>query len=390
MRLVNKELCVKCKGRLFCGLKKCPLLEKARFYPKGREIGRELESTSPPSVFIGRYNYPNVNMGILAPSFPVDEPWILDSPTFWSEQEVGIEKVARYRSILVNARTRDERYLEYIQLAALSTRPVDVELKLEGKSRVRGLRFNPETPPMGPPVELKKVELTSEPRVPKKVEEVVEDEIKAEEGLFYLYEHHFDKYYLEKVFSAGLLGIKKRIVPTRWSITATDDILAKKMLEEIRQFPVLDDYMIFRGGHYGNYFTIFFLPDKWSFELFELWKPRSFWWRGEKVKVNSDFEGFYGRKDYAENTGGGYYAARLPIVEYLYEKRRQASVIVVRHITPDYYLPLGVWVVREGVRKALRDGRKSSLEGVKSLLKPFRSRVLDFHTRQKRLFDYEV
>ncbi|HDD05009.1 MAG TPA: hypothetical protein ENF51_00775, partial [Candidatus Aenigmarchaeota archaeon] len=143
-------------------------------------------------------------------------------------------------------------------------------------------------------------------------------------------------------------------------------------------------------GHYGNYFTVLLLPNKWSFELFELWRPESFWWRGKEVKVNRDFEGFYGRKNYAENTGGGYYAARLPVVEYLYEKRRQASVIVVRHITPDYYLPLGVWVVREGVRKALRNGRKSSLGEVRALLGPLRSRVLDFHAKQKRLLDYEV
>jgi len=51
---------------------------------------------------------------------------------------------------------------------------------------------------------------------------------------------------------------------------------------------------------------------------------------------------------------GGYYAARLPVLEYLREKRGQASVLVIREIKPSYYAPLGVWVVEEGVRKALK------------------------------------
>jgi hypothetical protein len=33
--------------------------------------------------------------------------------------------------------------------------------------------------------------------------------------------------------------------------------------------------------------------------------------------------------------------------------KRKASVIVIREIKPEYYAPLGVWVVEEGVRKAL-------------------------------------
>jgi hypothetical protein len=37
--------------------------------------------------------------------------------------------------------------------------------------------------------------------------------------------------------SIGVLGLKKdkKLVPTRWAITATDDILAKKLLEKVKQ-----------------------------------------------------------------------------------------------------------------------------------------------------------
>ena len=67
----------------------------------------------------------------------------------------------------------------------------------------------------------------------------------------------------------------------------------------------------------------------------------------------TDYESYEERKTYAENCGGGYYAARLPIVEKLHNLKRQASVLTLRFITGEYAVPLGVWVVRESVRKAL-------------------------------------
>lgn len=50
---------------------------------------------------------------------------------------------------------------------------------------------------------------------------------------------------------------------------------------------------------------------------------------------------------------GGYYAARLGILQKLESMHRQASTLTFRFITDEYYIPLGVWVVREAVRKTL-------------------------------------
>ena len=66
-------------------------------------------------------------------------------------------------------------------------------------------------------------------------------------------------------------------------------------------------------------------------------------------------EDFYGRKDYASNTAGGYYAARLPILEYLEKEKRQASVLVIRIELPTYWASLGVWVCREATKKVLNN-----------------------------------
>jgi hypothetical protein len=113
-------------------------------------------------------------------------------------------------------------------------------------------------------------------------------------------------------------------------------------------------------------------PNVWSFELFELYFPGSSWNPSNELKASTDFESFYGRKNYASNTAGGYYATRLPILKYLDSIRRQASVLVIRLETPTYWAALGVWVVRESVKKALKnkmkfDSREEMLESVKKI-----------------------
>ena len=103
---------------------------------------------------------------------------------------------------------------------------------------------------------------------------------------------------------------------------------------------------------------ILLFPNVWSYELFELYFPGSSWNPTQAIKASTDFESFAGRKDYASATAGGYYASRLPIIEYLNKIKRQAGVLVIRIETPSYWAALGVWVVRESVRKALQKNMK--------------------------------
>ena len=59
------------------------------------------------------------------------------------------------------------------------------------------------------------------------------------------------------------------------------------------------------------------------------------------------------KKQYS-SLAGGYYAARLAVLEHLAGQGRQAGVLAVREISEAYWAPLGVWVVREVARKAMR------------------------------------
>ncbi|MGC8609561.1 MAG: Nre family DNA repair protein, partial [Thermoplasmata archaeon] len=113
--------------------------------------------------------------------------------------------------------------------------------------------------------------------------------------------------------------------------------------------------------------------------------------------VSMDYEGVYKRKEYANNIGGAYYAARLAVMEYLYSIRRNASIIVLRRVSPDYYAPLGVWVIRESIRKAMRTRPEifDTIEDAKKKIYEIRkwyelSYVLRNIYYQRGLFDFDA
>ena len=68
--------------------------------------------------------------------------------------------------------------------------------------------------PHGPSAELKKLELTSNPRIPNKIEKITsETDIFANAAMKELQSKGFDEYYLTKLLSTGTLGKQRKIVP---------------------------------------------------------------------------------------------------------------------------------------------------------------------------------
>ncbi len=326
-----------------------------------------IDSISPPSVFIGsKLRYPLVNVGILSPLEKDENAWLYDDEKYWAKNNFQINDVLNLRNSLLNSRfqskvqdTRlNKRFLQIAQEVAIASKPVDVEIELKNRLNLQGGKDRILTP-HGMHAGLKQAKITENVKVNPKVDKVMNDEIKASEGMAYLYKNHFDEHTLTKILSVGALGLKKdkRLVPTRWSITATDDTLGKSILKEIREFPWLENYELFFGEFLGNQYVLLFFPNVFSFELFELYLPGSSWNPSDEIKASTDSEGFKGRTTYASNTVGGYYATRLAILEYLKSIRRQASVLAIRLETPTYWAALGVWVVRESVRKAIASGK---------------------------------
>jgi len=147
---------------------------------------------------------------------------------------------------------------------------------------------------------------------------------------------------------------QRRLVPTRWSITAVDSIISKEMMEKIKTFPEINEYRVYESSYLDNQFEILMMPREWGYEAMEAWYPGTVWNpNGKNILLFGDWEGYDGRTTYA-SIGGCYYAARLAVGELLRSERRQASVAVLREARPGYIMPVGVWQVRENVRNALR------------------------------------
>src|SRR3989344_2012092 len=332
-----------------------------------KELGKDnFFGSSPPSVFVGsKLKYPNVNGGILSPPVYDDDSWILDNPRYWASSETSIKDVVSYRASLINSRfkssvkdaRREDKFLDIVKEIALSYKPVDVEIYLKKKPNLQDYK-DKITMPMGPAAGLKKIKITDNVKVLNSVEKVFNDiDLKADEGINYLYKKDIDENFLTKLLSIGGMGLKKnrRLVPTRWSITAVDDSIGKRFIDEIKDFQTVDKFQLFTGNFFGNYYYILMFPDVWSYELFEGYLPGAVWNFSGKIEFATDHEWYDGRKNYAEKTAGGYYASRIGVLECLNRIKRQASVLVIRFETPEYTDSLGAWVVRETCRKTMND-----------------------------------
>jgi hypothetical protein len=342
-----------------CGKGRCPICARNNAIIK---VKSTLKSTNFQSQsvapFVGRIGYPNINVGILAPPQPEEEAWLYDAPKYWAYKQFQIHQIVDFRSSLLNSRSAIHiksrpKLLELSQEVSMASKPTDVDITLEKVPSFR-LMVDSHAAPTGPAAALKQAKLTSNPSIHTKMQKVFDDtDLKAQNALVYLYENNFDENFLSRIMSVGVVGMKKnrKLVPTRWSITATDDILGKNIIDEIRTYQQCH-YAAHFGGYLGNYYIILFFPEVWGYELFETYTP-SFHHFSQPLRYTTDYETYDGRKEYASETVGGYYTVRLAILEKLQKMRRQGMVLALRFITDEYTMPLGVWVTREAARKAL-------------------------------------
>jgi hypothetical protein len=356
----SDPLCFRCKGKGLCG-KRCVLLDKIRRYKD--YFQKENFSGSAPSVFVGTYKYPNVNIGLLSPTFLTSNAWLYDAPEYWYANQYSVDDIIDIRAGLVNSKNNNGKTLEIAQEIAMASKPVDTEFWLKKKPAFKFSLDNRHIP-VGASANLLKAK-SSNSKISSFVDKVVGDELKAEEQINLLYKKT-DVTHITRILSVGLLGFKKRIVPTRWSITAVDDMLSKKLIREILDFRWIDNYELYSNTYLGNHFEILMLPRQWAFEVVETLK-------GSRT-VYADYETHFERSYYAKDVTGAYYADRLAAAEHLLRRKKQASVLILREVYPDYMLPLGVWVNREAVRGALRK-RPVKFSELDSALKELFNRV---------------
>ena len=383
---------MKCKicGQLDCK-KHSILLNKVQI--------KEFSGSSPPEIFVGKWNYPNVYTGILSPQ-EYGNTQVMSSPEEWHKHNLPIQKILDLRNQLIYGRTQsnikklDTKFLKTMQEVAMTSDSISTEFKLK-KPISPNLEKDSKVPLISHAAQVDSVRLQENPKILRKVDYLVNDtEVKSLIAIKELEKSNISTSNIIKILSAGLLGLKKnrKLVPTRWSITAVDSNLSSEKLKRIKFYQELTNIEVFSSEYLGNHYEFLLLPEKWSFEVIEISLSSSGVWH--------DYESFFPRKKYAESVTGAYYANRLALCEYLEKIKRQCQCLVIREIRPEYSAPLGVGILREISRSAFsKPGKKFStfkeaINDIQSRLKqPIsnytnKSLILTNYGKQKKLLEF--
>ena len=309
-----------------------------------------LDGSSPPSVFVGSYGYPKVSVGPMVPPMHGDTT-LLDSPELWVGK--SLEEIVNFRLSLIRGiknisiNEPNGRYIENLHEVAMSSRPIDSELQFY-KNPKPVASIDGESAPFGPVGEVASAKFSSTSSDKSIQRAYYDHDLKAQDAVVSLYNRGIEISKIQKCFSVGMFGKKRKLVPTKWSITATDSIIAESLVSEILEFDLIDSCRVFSHDHLGNMFSVVLFPHRWLFENQEAWHT------GNGIGFGSDIEDAKGI-DHPPVTAGAFFAAKLGVAEYLLEKKYQASALVLREIRPEYAVPVGVWQIREAIRSAMKN-----------------------------------
>jgi hypothetical protein len=359
LRAIPASLCVKCKGhKMLCGLPACPLMERFRSVLNttvrlARSKG-EVNGATPPSAIVGERNYPRVAILYNVPPYVFgSEARNYEDPRGWWGK-MSLLDIIRLRSSLVSLTTLENvkdpwrLYEREISLSVVSQTPVSTEARIEG-DLIPSLKFDGVILPRGPTARANSIRVAENPKIGKVLESLINDDVKASLAVERLYEAGEDYYKIIQALSLGLLGSKRRrrMVPTRWAITAVDQMVSSLLLKEVRSYQVVNGVSVLYSRYLGNYFHVILYPSKFRATWIEIWHPMTAW-TNETAVVELE-EDFWGEMEYMD---GGYIAAKQGILELLRGMKRQAGVVIIREITNEYFASVGNWHIRETVRRA--------------------------------------
>lgn len=316
------------------------------------EVGKELNGSTPPSVFIGSWNYPKVYAGpMISPQH--GDTAIMDCPESWIPAQKTQEEIIRFRLSLVRGKQPvkvtdiKNRFVGKLQEISLAESSTDSEAEFDRKPT--GKSFSDEHTPFGPSALIEKFDIANV-KWDQSLEKVYYDgDLLAADAVINLHDKGLPFSSIQKAFSVGTMGTdrRRRLVPTRWSITACDSIIGKSLLEKVRQFDMIDCFRVHEFSSLNNYYSVLLMPTAWQYE----WMEAFLHILGKEELVFSDFEHNSGKKGYS-SVGGCYYSCKMAVLDALAREQKQAGAIILREAYPGY-VPMGVFNVRENVRNAM-------------------------------------
>jgi hypothetical protein len=333
---------------------------------KSAPVDKEITGSSPPSVFIGSWNYPYVYAGPMVTTAHGNTA-IMDTPESWIPEHKTQEEIIGYRINLirgkqrVNAAELESRFIEKLQDISLSATSIESEVAFS--STPSGTTFSEEHTPFGPSAPLERFEIETG-RWDRDLEKVFYDtDMKAADAVTDLHRKGLLFSSIQKAFSVGTIGRGKNrhLVPTRWSITACDTTIGNHLLSDVKKCPVIDTWQVHEFSSLHNNYAVILMPTYWQYE----WSEAFLHVLGNEELVYSDHEGNKKKTSYSP-LGGCYYSCKMAVLEALARQRKQAGAIILREAHHGY-VPMGVFNVRENVRNAMNQ-TPTEFEDIKSAL----------------------
>jgi len=297
-------------------------LSAATMPMKSVEVGKELEGSSPPSVFIGSWNYPDIYAGPMIAPIHGDTS-IMDMPESWISGHKTQEEIIGYRLNLVrgkhrtNATDLDNSFVEKLQDISLSDTSVESEVSF--LSKPEGMSFSEEHTPFGPSATLDRFEIDSG-RWDRSLEKVYYDtDLKSADAIVNLHKQGVAFSSIQKAFSVGIIGRERgrRLVPTRWSITACDTMIGDHLLKEVKKCPAIDTWRVHEFSSLHNNYAVILMPTVWQYE----WSEAFLHVLGNEELVFSDHEGNKKKAGYSP-LGGCYYSCKMAVLEALAQEQK--------------------------------------------------------------------
>jgi hypothetical protein len=257
----SADLCVRCRGgRMLCGKISCPLLAKARaIATRGSLVtSDQIDGSTPPGVFVGRFGYPHVSVGPMMPPYHGDTT-VLDTPELWLGKSV--QDIVDMRYSLVRGKTRVNIFdaqepfgiVDRLQELALSLSPAESEAQF-AKRPGGVLVLSDEVQPFGPSAPLRSFQAWGI-KADRRIEKAYYDrDLNATDAIVRLHEDGVLVTRIQRAFSMGMFGVgtRRKLVPTRWSITAVDSTVSERLLDEIKHLPTIDEFRIHTFQYIDN------------------------------------------------------------------------------------------------------------------------------------------
>jgi hypothetical protein len=260
--------------------------------------------------------------------------------------------------------------VDILQTIALSVSPVAIEVETSGLP-LRKLSALGGQLPASPCVNLKSIEILSEPEISRVAKRITEQDIPASEAAWKLLDYEYSLDQVVRLMSVGLLGRidNRRLVPTRGAYKAIIDGYVSRSLIELTEKPLAPSYRIGMSEFFGENFTVLAQPGEPKVDYLRIERTV------DGLEHGTSIQGF---KNQITDSKTSVFAdhARFSAFSDLVKRKESAHLTIFHFSRNNQNGIIGPWLVRAGVKAALEsnqvelDTKENALMVLKSFLAP--------------------